>query len=570
MANPAVRISEFPQDDRVWRIDWLAAVQRNDNVPTESTIEVYLRPVEMPRTKANFGVEIKERVCCLIGVGQFPLLVIGSLWHKGRLMVERAVEEDKGLNNVQVNSNTVKLITAGHKHNEQYVINKGHFDVGGYKNGLSANCLAVEYNGDPFGIIIPVAEVIRFYYASSSALSKIAFSGMYKHDFDAMVGESFHFDPELNLFSIHLRKWIEDSDGWTLGRLLQEPCADKAFKLIHSSLAKQSINSAYNKPMPETKFPFEGTTNWTARCLSFKSSGQTRLLVLELMCCTAPFPFENLVVTRDNDGTQANPETDIDDDEKIECWASKPPKLSDDVKLPLQSQSEPYQFAQIHKITLPSNRFAALVGKKIIKTQKTECTHKSAKLTPSVADVATGLGTGTGTSGDSTIIPVSINTTPNDEDKVRRQREKALPVSFDTMIEAVEHLNRYPNIKASIREFASCQSIPLIKPACSRQWSYLDSKKRQLRAVLVVEIQVEERMFWLIEFQQRKGEHFNSALVEVAAKTADKELLLILRGLANANGIWKNIKKSKFEIMTLKHVWVSAAGYAEAVLQKVS
>ena len=45
MAKQVVRISEFPQDGRVWRIDWLAAVQRNDNVQTENTIEVYLRSV---------------------------------------------------------------------------------------------------------------------------------------------------------------------------------------------------------------------------------------------------------------------------------------------------------------------------------------------------------------------------------------------------------------------------------------------------------------------------------------------------------------------------------------------
>ncbi|MFZ1891193.1 MAG: hypothetical protein WAU37_03270, partial [Formosimonas sp.] len=172
MAKQVITIAEFPKDERVWRVDWLAAAQHNDNVHSENTIEVYLRPVDMPQTKADFGVTIQERVCRLIGVGQLPVLVLGSLWHNGRLMSEHAIKEYRELRNVQINSNTVKLITAGHKHNEQYVINKFSFDVGGFKNGLSANCLAVEYNGDPYGIIIPVAEVLRFYYAPSSDLSK--------------------------------------------------------------------------------------------------------------------------------------------------------------------------------------------------------------------------------------------------------------------------------------------------------------------------------------------------------------------------------------------------------------
>ena len=565
-----VKIAEFPEDGRLWRIDWLAAVQHNEkNIPTENTIDVYLRPVD-PKHTDDFGMTITERVCRQIGVGQLPLLAIGSLWHKGQLLDDiRAVQRRTNLHSVLINPSTVKLIKAGHQDNGNYAISKLYFDIGGIQNGLSANCLAIERNGDPYGIIIPVTEVIRFYYAFSSDLSNIAFSGMYENDFDSMVGEFHHMHPEKVMFIIQLRKWLEDDDGWTIGRLLQEPCADEAFKLIHRSLVKQSVNTLHKKAMPETNFPFEGRTDWTAHCINFQSGGKNRTLILELLHCTAPFPFSDLHVIRDNDGNKANPETDISDEDKIECWPNKKvTKPSPDDDLSLQSEAEPYRYAKKDSITLMANRFAALVGKEILKNTKDQCKYKAAQLTPCQSTVATGLGTGLGTTGDSTIIPAQITVTAEDEEKVRRQREKALEASFETMMQAVRLLNQYPKTKASIRQSSNGYEIPLTSSK-SRQWSYLDSKKQTRRSVFVADIQVNERYFWLIEFEQRKGEHFTSALIEVLQRYFEGELRQLLKGLARENGIWRNIKhRLDLKIIPMKHTWNSAEGYALSVYER--
>ncbi len=566
MVKQVIEIAEFPRDGRLWRIDWLAAVQRNVNVPTESTIEVYLRPVEK-NTKANFGVNNQERVCCLIGVGQLPLLAVGSLWHDGRLLEDRAINRRTVLEHVHINSNTVQLINAGHKDGEHYVINKFSFDIGGYQNGLNANCLAIRHYGDPYRIIIPVSEIIRFYYAASSDMAKIAFSGMYENDFDEIVGELHYFNPELKRFIIQLRYWIEDNDGWTLARLLQEPCADEAFKMIHRSLVKQSVNAPHKRTMPETNFPFEGRTDLTARCLEFNSGGKSRLLVLELLHCTAPFPFADLEVVRDNDGTKANPDTDIPDDDKIECWASRDITKQNSDGLPLQSEAEAYRFATKQSITLKANRFGALAGKQIIKTAKDQCKYKAAQLILSQSTEATALGTGFGTTGDSTIIPAQIMTA-EDEERIRRQREKALEASFEAMIEAVGFLNQYPKTTAVIRQSSNGYFVPLTSPK-NFQWAYLDSKRKLYRSVLVADIQVNDRYFWLIEFELRKGEHFTSALVEIPEHYSDGELLQLLKGLAGKNGIWRNIKhRLDFKIIPMKHTWNSAEGYASSVYER--
>ena len=163
---PVIQIKEFPNDGRVWRIDWFGAVRKNDNVPTEPTIDVYLRPVSVTdkTSIADFGWLNKERICCTIGVGQLPVLTIGSLWKNGKLL-DYQVIVPSNLPNVNIAEDSVRLIEAAHKDQTGYIINKAAFDIGGFKNGLSARCLAIESDGDPYSIIIPVAEVIRFYYA---------------------------------------------------------------------------------------------------------------------------------------------------------------------------------------------------------------------------------------------------------------------------------------------------------------------------------------------------------------------------------------------------------------------
>ena len=561
----AIKIKEFPDDDRLWRIDWLAYVQRNEkNIVTESTIDVYLSPVQLINAH-DFSKGDRARICRQIGVGQLPLLTIGSLWHNSQLSDEKAIRTPTKLPPVFISPSTVRLIAAGFRQDGHYVIDKSVFHIGGYKNGLSAHCLAVEHNGDPYGIIIPVAEIIRFYYASSSDLSKIAFSGIYENNLHSMVGELHHMHPELDMFIIQLRKHLADVDGWTIGRLLQNHHADQGFKLIHRSLVKQSINTLGKKSVPETQFPFEGLTEWTARCLNFKSNGRNRIFILELLRCTAPFPFSDLQVIRDNDNSQ---NTDTPDDGRSESWPSTKVTKPQQDDLALQSEVEPYQMAGSENITLNTNRFAALDGKKIIKASKEQCKYKVANLIPCTTIQATGLGTGSGTIGASTIIPTQITIEAEDEDTKRRQREKALAASFGTMMEAVQHLNHFPDVTATVRHSADSLLIPLTS-AQARQWSYLDSKTASYRSVLVADLQVKERHFWLIEFEQRKNEKCTAALIEIPQDSADEVLYRLLKSLARASGIWRNVKhQDDLKIISMKHSWKNAQGYADSVYER--
>ncbi|MGN6985663.1 hypothetical protein ACTHSL_11955 [Neisseria sp. P0008.S010] len=572
---PVIQIKEFPNDGRVWRIDWFGAVRKNDNVPTEPTIDVYLRPVSVTdkTSIADFGWLNKERICCTIGVGQLPVLTIGSLWKNGKLLDYKVIVPSN-LPNVNIAEDSVRLIEAAHKDQTGYIINKAAFDIGGFKNGLSARCLAIESDGDPYSIIIPVAEVIRFYYAISTNLAKIAFLGSYETNFDQIIGERCGFDSKTKILIIHLRQWLYDNEGWVLGRILRDKNAQQGFFQIHRSLVKQSVGK-YHQPMPETNFPFQGKTDWAARCLSFTSGGKVRTLILELLRCTAPFPFSNLVVIRDNDGRQASPETDLPESNKRPYLRNQ--RLKSGTSKKLHSIEEPVQNMKRMVIDYVKERFGDLWNKELIKPEKEFCNYRKTDLLflpPS--ESTTALGTGDGTSGQSKTAPISISINVGKETDIAQKprshsRSEALPATFENMMAAVRYLSENYQDKGVTAKVWPTLYMPLTSNRSS-QWSYLDTSAtttnlvKTPRRVLIAELNIDNMLFWLVEFEQRESESLTAAMIYGASSMKAEEIKKILHLLARSKGIWKNIPPhGRFHIRPMKHSWPSIKEYASSI-----
>jgi len=572
---PVIQIKEFPNDGRVWRIDWFGAVRKNDNVPTEPTIDVYLRPVSVTdkTSIADFGWLNKERICCTIGVGQLPVLTIGSLWKNGKLLDYKVIVPSN-LPNVNIAEDSVRLIEAAHKDQTGYIINKAAFDIGGFKNGLSARCLAIESDGDPYSILIPVAEVIRFYYAISTNLAKIAFLGSYETNFDQIIGERCGFDSKTKILIIHLRQWLYDNEGWVLGRILRDKNAQQGFFQIHRSLVKQSVGK-YHQPMPETNFPFQGKTDWAARCLSFTSGGKVRTLILELLRCTAPFPFSNLVVIRDNDGRQASPETDLPESNKRPYLRNQ--RLKSGTSKKLHSIEEPVQNMKRMVIDYVKERFGDLWNKELIKPEKEFCNYRKTDLLflpPS--ESTTALGTGDGTSGQSKTAPISISINVGKETDIAQKprshsRSEALPATFENMMAAVRYLSENYQDKGVTAKVWPTLYMPLTSNRSS-QWSYLDTFAtttnlvKTPRRVLIAELNIDNMLFWLVEFEQRESESLTAAMIYGASSMKAEEIKKILHLLARSKGIWKNIPPhGRFHIRPMKHSWPSIEEYASSI-----
>lgn len=558
------RIEEFPSDDRIWRLEWFGAVERT---PAEARIEVLLRPgkagVLRPRDpKAHFDVETWR---AKIGVGQLPFLAIGSLWRNKRSLGVSTGDELK-LPEVNIGTSTVRSIRAG------TMLEQGHWAVPPFALKIelderAARCLAIEHDGDPYAILLPVAEAIRFYYAVSTDLAHITFSGALQHSpndvYDASITGMLR---ERSRMVVRLRQWLADDDAWIIGRSLASPVAAAGMARVYDSLVENSVNQ---RPMfPECGLPFEGRTRWKARgrMLPGPVPGSKRFLIFELLRCTSSFPFDELEVMRTNDSTRAPEETDLPQEEKRPGWAKVPskPELSGEEEL--QSANSPNASVAVTQIPLAGERFSALIGKSILKTLKEQCRYKSSSFA-NKAEVDS-LGSGEAQAGDQ-----AIGAAKAVQADAERHRRKGLPASLELLGALVDALNKIPGVAANVRPPSpEISLLPPTKPTRLVQWSYLNFRARSWRQVAVVDIHCNGRAGSFVEFDLRPGEKRAAALLCSTTELPPSDYVVagLLSQLARVRGVWANVPRARWGELSIKrynHTRSSAEIFAATLVR---
>ena len=245
--QPVIEIAEFPHDNKLWRIDGLGKIfsqlKNNNNL----FIEVYLRPVNFHDNSVyNFarfdssGREIPEynklkKVS--VNIGLLPILRVGSLWIKGKLQNNNAVADIATLKNIEINANTVEIINSNYK--IKYLDSRGREQA--CKLLLQKNfatdakvlfsCFKIQNEKYKNGIIIPVIEIIRFYYACSTRLAHLTFSNP-----EEITKISYAIDNETDKVVIKLPQQYTDQEASILARILTSDIALSGLLQIKNSL----------------------------------------------------------------------------------------------------------------------------------------------------------------------------------------------------------------------------------------------------------------------------------------------------------------------------------------------
>ncbi len=573
MAGNIPRIKEFPADDRYWRVDAFGAILRNPNVPSEPFIQIVISPfidndlyAKEPKDLVSINATSNdERKSIEIGVGQLPFISIGSVWKNGFIQAFKAGTEET-LYNINIVDENIKIINANHKVDGKYLVPPNFYKFG--KEGLYSKLIAIKNSkGDPFGLLIPVIEVIRFYYALSTHLSHAVFSGAFKHNLNSLINpeHSGNIKKESRCI-LHLRKHISDEEGWVIGRILNSKEAFQGVNQPFDDILQNSINNKWIHVA--SAFPFLGSTNLTARTKRIRSLTEDgwKTLILGLEHCTAPFPFENATFPRDNDNNrEADPNNKLPPEAKKTAWPVPKDKESDGNK-DLQNKREPNKERSTETITLPTNRFAAIEGKKPDKPLKEQCHYMSGIAAIQSDKDSDSLNTGQGhdkgsNEGKGNIIH-------------QRVRAKSLPASFSTFKTAIELLNKKDDISAYVRPLNDLiKYIPLTKSPRYRQWAYLDSKTYCRRQVITANISHQGRHYILLEFECREGESFNVALVSVTSgnQITDTGLNRLLAKLAIEKGVWTKVVHlfSDISVITMKHTWSTEDQFAKTMQSKI-
>lgn len=571
MATKIPRIKEFPTDGKFWRVDWKGAVLPNPSITTEPFFQVVIspffdNPYGMPEDKraSVSNTDVERQQVINIGIGQLPLIPTGSIWKNG-ICQDILSGKHEAISNLLISPETTQVITAIHKENGKNIIPYNAYRIG--KAGAASKLIAIERNGDPFGLLIPVMELVRFYYAVSTNLAHALFSGSFQHNPDSIINVSrTYYRLEDDRFFLGLRQHVTDEEGWVIARILHSKEAFLACFRIHSAVLKNAINHHFVHI--ESGFPFTGKTNLEAKVKWIRQSNDTpwRCLVLSLEHCSAPLPYSELTVIRDNDGNTANSDTDLPEEEKKPYSRKTGTNEKRAKDLPLQSESDTNANLSNVVLIVPSSRFGALKGRKPDKPKKDECEYHNTG--SSLHDFTIeALGTGLGGHSDEEKFIQKSNIVPGYE------RKKGAKASFDTLAFAIEELNKFYGVTAEIRQVQpALEYMPLTKPSKRWQWAYLDSSTRTKRSVIIADIFFGGYFFNLIEFEMRGNENFTVSLISSGKRklTAD-ELHQILFQCSLVEGVWKKIylQDLNVDIISLKHTWTDHMSFSEAIHRRL-
>lgn len=509
-----VVIDEFKDIARpgsTWRLNWFGAIERDPDVATEYKLQVILTLVK-DSTLGSWHLEAAVDQDCLrmarVGVGQLPLLRIGSLWKDGELI--RLKTGETKVFRLDIPAGPPTFYSPTDKVGQASLIPFRDHRLMGY--GKNTRCLTLNHGGDPAGIIVPAIELIRFYYANSTRLAKAVFNGEFVH------APSNIYDPEYTgldgkLAVVCRRQHFSNNDCWSIARILNSPVAFDCVRRVNDSMIRDFSNTG--RANPESSFPFSGPTQLTALCKKV-GYAPARWLVLSLVSCSAPFPYDDLLVIADNDNRQADPETDLPEKDKIPI---NRPSNSTNATSPihLQSGTEPNKQNLPMRLELADSCFTALEGKVIKQLTKNQCKYASGQLRADAAPPSTTNGTADGDYVNPNVGKIELTSL----------KAEAIPPSYQLFVDLIRELNKWNGVTAtpiSLNDGLGLIKVKRKRPAGKRQLAYINHRTRELRHLMLVEIVVADNHYYIVEIQRRPKPASDKYCTEIFYSSDGKQL----------------------------------------------
>jgi hypothetical protein len=512
-------IDAFPEDDQLWRIEWVGGVRYNVSVPSEPLIDICL--AQLPGGEAN-PLSAKSRnsgtkTVVQIGVGLLPYISIASVWQKRRPVAADLAAYRRRL---RIDTTVCRTEMLGDLTAKYNGIPRSYYLFGAsWPHVRETLVLAVKQEGDPFGVLVPTAEIARFYYAPSTRLAQALFWGEYGETFNAERSGVL----EEGVIRIHLRRWLEDQDAWTLARYMCSPAMQRETRRLYRVLQLYQLNSpnvisASNQNLL-CGFPFEGSTIIQGICLRLPGptpNGPPRWLILRIERCSAAFPFDRLIVDRDNNSI---PGENAEDENLIPAWpTAENTGKETDKQAPdtFQSNEEPRRLLDPLGIDLVEDRFEGLKGKKLVKAEKIVQRFRYTPLKMPASQMLTGLGTGQGTWGSSSLQLTKLTTVQSPEP--RRRDVLVLPVTIETFVQAIDLLaEKHQQCEVAFigtgeRDTSfgahTLASFPTHEPHKRKRiaWAWIKTENRP-RRFAIAEIRSEGKIAYALEIERTNQEH---------------------------------------------------------------
>ncbi|MDC5821888.1 hypothetical protein OPW19_18930 [Vibrio europaeus] len=564
---PSVKIQDLTNNDNnYWRIDWfgnLSYFDHTGNRRSQPLVDIYLSRLHSAPWKTDFNYKsataYKQQRKVTFPVGYLAKLQIGDVWRQGSYVM---TPEYSVISTGATHISSQETITcrANHKKADGYHLIP--FDRHPYHSKATNVFCEVVKLSNGTQLVFPHWVLLQTYFTSCPFLFTQLFQfgvqldTLYDKDKSQLDG---------GLGRIHLKKWTYDSGASDIARIAWDPHARHAYTMVSNYLAICSSNRWTTTP--KTKFPFFDLTNLTVRGKHLPcSKGEPSFIVFEILDCTADYPFETLLLDRDNPGSIGRKKHTSKPSSAAQNHSPlKVPRA--DNRLDLLPDHEPNsEFDNLSIAARPRALLSGLSGKLISKIQHEAPDPSTSGVSTISKNVDTG-NSGTGWSnGEGAPIRFIRSTT-------EQLRKSAFIFNYpicrlSIFRRVIEHLARKKCVKSTkfIPVNANLGNIEgdysffpdtFTTSGRKRKWRYIgyvkgsESTNNRLRKALVAEILTEDTYLYIIEIERRVAPCEGSGWVELddaamlliyssKSKTPLQEhsLKALLEQCAKQSGIW--------------------------------
>ncbi|WP_407539331.1 hypothetical protein Q0M94_14340 [Deinococcus radiomollis] len=300
MTHSWPQFQNMPQDGQLWMLTWLGPYSLNITTSSQRVVLAALSCVKNSKDRTPnqiFGRspprpdQLGQQRLVEFPVGELPMLTIGTFFRNGRAL------------NVGIGTLKQRTFTVDFSKQRLFRLDKipggepGHvlskedcLLSGAWAPMAHSACVGLAQKGDSFAVGVPVAEVLRWCYGSSSRMLQTVLSmdlpKVIKQVKRTMVRTA-------SVLDIQLPEGFVEQDAVTLGWLASTPEAfDEACRVNRSVLAYASQPGGGRGPShPNVSFPYRETLELRVLGREIAHEETPRFLVHRILGTSLNIPF---------------------------------------------------------------------------------------------------------------------------------------------------------------------------------------------------------------------------------------------------------------------------------------
>lgn len=506
----------FPQDNHCWRVTWIGGrLQQSSGKQPEITIYISrLSPANNRQTykplaaKALTGRHSKF----LARIGYQNLLYVGSVWRNGE-NVSHEFKYDKF--DKTLDTSLAKTISFNQRDQFGYKILPAYpLSIDAYRDLQSSTLIAIPYKGNQYGILIPVSEIIRFYYLTSSSMSQAIYHGV----FNELTEGEVNFDPMEKHVEFTLSRGVSERNAPIIARYHSSPYMQDRVREIHqwvqlNSAGKSEVTAPFNF------FPFRGKTNLSFQGLKIKSeNNEERILCTRLIMCSGPMNFRSALYNV----LESKPDVGKNNDDPIDL-SSAWPMFSDHTDDVINPDEEPSNRHITKTLVDVENRFTSLQYCHIKARKIIYVSDNAVTVIQNVDTTPKEINTGDGTYGDSNSRKAELET-----DCYPEGFESQIPERLKMFFDVINYFRAKPDWKVDtipVTLPSKCQVDNSRKEvftykvgidylnglfklsAAKNTWAEIKlGNGIKYRGIVIAEIQYNQKIWYLFDIEADPGE----------------------------------------------------------------